>query len=176
MILRYHAKERIRERFNVKPGEEQAFFDRHFPKSEKVCDVYNDRGVLTAHYVTGNIIFVIDESCDEVITLKDRVSKKVAPSKQAFKHRVREFVKSEIATIAETGRQLERQTAELDQAIREELDELAVQLKRTRSLAKKLAIKGRIMALDERFEEIPAEVREIRSNIRKEINGALAHY
>jgi hypothetical protein len=176
LIIRDHAKDRIRQRFNVKAGEERAFVERHFPKADRVCSVKNNRGNLTAHYITGDVIFVIDEQIGELITLKNRVSKKARPSSESFRSKVRSFIRSEIENITAIGAEFERQADDLEQAIREELSELQTQLKRTRSLAKKLAIKGRIMALDERFEELPTDIREIRSNIRKQINGALAHY
>jgi hypothetical protein len=176
MIAINHAKERIRERFNVKEGDEQAFVDRHFPKSSKVCDTVNDKDQVSSLYVTGDIIFVVCEERRFVITVTNRKCKVVSNGAKSFRSKVQAFIKEEIANITALGGQLERQADDLDEAIREELSELQVQLKRTRSMAKKLAIKGRIMALDERFDELPTDIREIRSNIRKQVNGALAHY
>lgn len=172
--LKYHAKERICERFNVKPGGEQAFVDRHFPKAERVVDIVNERGNPCAHYVTGNIIFVVDEKNNEIITMKTK-NKWFGSSPQLIE-KLRAFIKSEIDGIKLTGIQREELSELLKHEIVTELAKRYAELKRARSIPKQLALKARIAALEERFGEIPSDIKTVRAETRREINGALAHY
>jgi hypothetical protein len=100
----------------------------------------------------------------------------IAGSQRSFKSRIQAFIKSEIDRIKSAGDSAEQFAQLLKTDVIAELAERYEELKRARSLSKKLALKGRIAALEERLGEIPADIRKARDEVRKQINGALAHY
>jgi hypothetical protein len=167
-ILTKHAKQRIRERFAVKEGGEQAFVDKHFPKAEYI---YEEEGYSI--YMSGKIKFVIGDGL--LVTIVDTNEFQKGTAKM-FKSRIQAFIKSEIDRIKATGDSAEQFAHLLKTDVIAELAERYDELKRTRSIPKKLALKGRIVALEERLGEIPTDIRDARREVRKQINGALAHY
>lgn len=169
--LTKHAKERICERFNVKEGGEQKFFDRWFSKAEFVCE--KDGASV---YIVGNIRFIIALKTDTVVTVINHTEYADKPAQLSFKQRVQAFIKSEIDRIKNGGEQEVALVLSLKTDIIGELADRYDELGRTRSLPKQLALKGRIAALEERLGEVPSDMKHVRDEVRRKINGALAHY
>lgn len=175
-FLGKHARDQIRGRFGVKAGQESRWFAAIHAKATQVAEFIGDEGNPVFYYINGRVGYRVDAVKELVITVVQNDSPAVATGKQAFKSRIQAFIKSEIDRATSAAHAAESFFAELDEDIRAELPELQKQLKRTRSLPKRLALMGRIAALEMRIAELPAEIKGARSEARREINGALANY
>lgn len=174
--LTKHAKERICERFHVKEGGEQAFFEKHFANAEKLASAPGDNNAIREYFVVKNIVFVIIPDGGLVVTVENKSSGVVAKGKADFKSRIQAFIKAEIERFTSMGQHNEALVLTLKTDIIGELADRYDELGRARSLPKKLALKGRIAALEERLNEVPTDMKHVRDEVRRKINGALAHY
>ncbi|SET42825.1 hypothetical protein SAMN05216389_11138 [Oceanobacillus limi] len=166
-IIKYHAKLRATERFGIKRSIVENWAKQKASTSVFVSEVIDDNGKPGRLFVSNGVGLIADITQDIVVTIVD-------PKTYGFSEinrKLSRFAANEL-TIAERNeakelRNIERLRAEIEI----EIGELRLRLLKTRSLPKKLAIQGRMKALEMRLNELPSEEHAVK---RKRVRKAIA--
>ncbi|KQL18820.1 hypothetical protein [Cytobacillus solani] len=171
VTLSGHAKQRIKERFKIGNQTPEQWVENMLSKA-MYCGVgVDDDGNESRVYSFRGASFFL--------AIKADVVKSVIPPRKSDRKRYRDAVTrviaEELARVNDTiSQQIESIQTFVDELI-EEIEYLNDCLKRTRSLPKKLAIKGRIKAVEERVNELPEEAHELKRELTRYARGAAAY-
>ncbi|MEH7521726.1 hypothetical protein V7149_00365 [Bacillus sp. JJ1503] len=169
-----HAKQRAEERYGMTPDELNKYLGKHFREFEFVTVTYGYGGKPSRMFVHEGKTFIFrmyDNYLQTTFpangvksgTITKRLAKKFAG---LYNEELRKFERWEARKI----RELVRFQAELER----ELSDIRYRLTTVRSLAKKIAYRARIVAIELRIADIPEEIAKVHIEKMRKVQ-ALVH-
>lgn len=161
-----HAQDRAVKRFGINRRSAVNWAKQKASISRYVTDVLDDNGKPGRLFVSNGVGLIADIAKDVIVTIVDPKSYGYSD----LNRKLSRFATQELA-IAERNETKQLRNIELLRAeIEIEMGELRLRLLKTRSLPKKLAIQGRMKALEMRLAELPSEEHAVkREKVRKAI-------
>lgn len=171
--LSKHSKERALERFNMTAKEFGDYVMKNHRKFEYITTSYGYGGKPSRLFIFDGKAFVFSLNTNEIITTYPIDDKKCTDQIKRISNRVGLIMKKEVESIERREQRklnaIQRFQAELEK----ELYELRTMFTKSRSFAKKLAIKARITAVELRILELPEEESNIKIGKLREVQSIL---
>lgn len=156
-----HAKERAEERYGMTPFDFGYYVGKNHRKFRYVSLTYGYNSELGRMFVYDGKTFILHLTENEIITTYECDMKKSTKTSERYAARIKRkadaIFNAEIKKIesaeARALRKLEMFRAEIEM----ELGELRQTFAKARSIAKKIALRARLSALELRLQDIPSE-------------------
>lgn len=146
-----HARQRAERRFGITRKDSAGWLRGKFAKATHITNIIGDDGNPARLFVSDGVLIVVDKGADRIITV-------MTPNwTRETCDKLRNFARSEITKEQTKERRRLNAVTRMQAEIEIEVGDLRLRLLKTRSLPKKLAIQGRIKALEMRLDEIPQE-------------------
>lgn len=150
-VLTHHAKQRLQERFNVHEGKEAKFIRKWADKFEYVtrsCFAGESDKLLFSYR---DWMIVTDAEATVIITVY------IIEATQSSQQALRQFARQQITLSERQQNRTIRQLNVLRAKIERELSDRQAELRKARSVAKRIALAARIKALEARLADLPED-------------------
>lgn len=152
-LITRHAKERAQQRFGISPKDAQKWFAKKAELSSFLTVSIQRDGSKRRLFSVGDTILVVDYTDDRIITVYSLAENQMKEADES----IRQFARNQIAQSERMQNRTLRELAVLRAKIEREIAERQAQLRRARSIAKKIACQARIIALETRLSDLPNE-------------------
>lgn len=166
-----HAIDEAVSKFGKQRKLAEGWIRSNFAKAKYLGDILSDDGKGTRRlYAYNRIAFVLDPEVDRLVTVYPR--KSAAPQ---LSHRINDIIAKEIRKAERKERALEKRTKLTVADLRVELAHLERRKVRTKSDAVRLATQARINAVNERIDELEAELVAVKQERSTLLKGAVMY-
>jgi hypothetical protein len=165
-----HAVERAMQRFHVKQENAAKWIRKQYEKATYVADVINAKGEEGRLFASGNVALILHPKKDCVLTVMH-----LQHPPQKMKLRVLDFLREELRALELREIETERQVSEIREGVADFRTNIERRMKRTRSIATKLACQAVLNGVAEYLTQIEDDVRTVKLE-KKAVAKALVAY